>query len=136
MNLPTEDGPPVETIEDVGGEFGFRIVWSCQTHWANFRVFDVVSRDENGKPSFTRSGWKSLPDHTEDINLAVPYVTGFVKWDGCCEFDFPDGSGAEHFCGARDLIKHFALLKYLYIRAGELCGHDHDGNSWPTASSS
>jgi hypothetical protein len=136
MNLPTEDGLAVETIEDVGGEFGFRIVWSCLSHWANFRVFEVVSRTEDGQPSFTRRYWVSLPDHVEDIELAVPYVTGFVKWDGCCEFDYPEGSGAEHFCGARDLIKHFALLKHLYLRAGELCGHNHVESPWPTAASS
>lgn len=115
---PTET--PRITIEDVAGEFGFRILWSVKDHWADFTVWAIVSR-ENDKPLFELKD--NCAEDTDDTEKAEIYCTGFIKWDGCAEID----QGQPHWCGAEDFKKHMALLKYLYLRASELMGRGPDG---------
>lgn len=126
MNMPTKDGPAAETIEDVGGEFGFRIVWSCKPHWADFKAYEMQASCDDG-PIFNNDC--ELPG-AGDVANAEPYLSGYVKWDGCCDLTW----GETHFCGPRDLIKSFALVKHIYLRAGELCGHNHLESPWPSGS--
>lgn len=124
--IKPENTEPALLVEDVGGEFGFRISWKIKPHWADFTVYEITSREAD-KPMFNRKDWQSLPDPVETIEEAEPYLTGFVKWDGCCEFHDVN----THFCGPDGLIKHFALLKFLYVRAGDLSGHKHAELPWP-----
>lgn len=87
------------TVEDVLGEFGFRLRWSARKGWAD--GMDVVAK----------------------IDEAEPYLAGFVKWDGCAELD----QGCPHWCGAHGFGKHIDLLAYIWRRAHELMGRKPDG---------
>ena len=124
--IPNED-ETLETIEDVGGEFGFRLRWRCKSYWADVEVWEIHGRHD-GAPLFWEEEHSSN-SITEKWTPEFPkYIEGFVKWDGCSEFDFHG-----HFCGAEAYIKHFSLLKYIYIRAGQLSGHNHIECPWPKA---
>lgn len=115
MNTPEKR----ETIEDVLGEFGFRLVWSVQDHWADVKAFEIVGRNEDGNPLFDSD---DSPNRTMTTEDAREYLEGFVKWDGCTELD----QGSPHWCGPYEYRKHFALLRYIYHRAYELMGCEPD----------
>lgn len=112
------------TIEDVGGEFGFRLRWDVNHYCADVSAFEIVARVE-GNPQFNRKGATSWPDNVDEIGDAQPYLSGFVKWDGCSDFDFFE----THFCGPRDYKTHCSLLRYIYERAHELMGREPE-ESW------
>ncbi len=117
------------TIEDVLGEFGFRIEWSALDHWADFKVYDICGRGP--EPMFHKKDASSYPDSVTDTAGADLYVSGYIKWDGCSQMDW--GPECSHFCGADAFKKHIALLKHLYLRAPELMGRGVDGLDEPWA---
>lgn len=107
------------TIEDVLGDFGFRVRWSVSDVWADLAVYDITGRDgDTNLPLFNRRGYTSSPDPVESIDDAEPYLEGIVKWDGCTELN----QGQPHWCGPEGYKKHIALLRYIYRRAFELMG--------------
>ena len=109
------------TTEDIMGDFGFRLCWEASDYWMNVHVFEITARDgKDDRPMFPKMGAQSRPDDVYSHEEAEPYLTGFVKWDGCSEFDI----GQPHWCGASDYVKHCALLKHIYHRAFELMGRE------------
>lgn len=109
------------TVEDVGGEWGFRLVWSVQPYWADVTAYKVSGIDTTGPmPLFDRKGATSWPDGVSDHNDAEPYLTGYIKWDGCIELD----QGRPHWCSPIDIKKHCSLLRYIYERSFELMGRE------------
>lgn len=110
------------TIEDIMGEFGFRLVWAVADHWVDVVAYEITYRDESGKPMFNRADWQSLPDPVASHEQAETYLTGFVKWDGCSELN----QGQPHWCGASGFKKHCALLRHIYERAFQLMGREPD----------
>jgi len=110
------------TVEDCLGDFGFRVRWSVQNHWADVEVFKVAARvdDEGGIAEFLQADWTNSDQLVRDINQAEHYLSGFIKWDGCSELD----QGCPHWCGPRDYQLHCDLLRYLYARAFELMGRE------------
>jgi len=107
------------TVEDILGDFGYRLAWSVSDHWADVVVYEIVGRDENNKALFNNKEAVSEPD-VESHAEAEPVLTGFVKWDGCSQFDM----GNQHLCGADSFTKHIALLRHIYHRAFELMGRE------------
>lgn len=109
-------------IEDVLGDFGFRVKWTYESHWADVEVYEIVARSEGDVrgvfdvPHFNRAGYMSSDDQVEEIHGAEKYINGFIKWDGCAELD----QGNPHWCGVECFKKHCALLEYLWKRSGEL----------------
>jgi len=103
-------------IEDIGGELGFRVRWSVLDHWADFAVYSVVSAEQDGLclKEFRKAG--AAEDFTPNISDADVYCHGHIKWDGCSHVEQDEA----HLCGAFMFKKHMALLRYLYVRAGEL----------------
>ncbi len=113
------------TQEEIFGEFGFRLIWSVEDHWADVRVYEITCREE-GKPLFNRNDWQSLPDPVESTEEAEEYLTGYVKWDGCTELNM----GQPHWCGPSGYAKHCSLLKHIYHRAFDLMGREPE-EAWP-----
>ena len=114
------DNSLCETIEDILGEFGFRLVWSISAYWADVKAYEITSRNPDGTPNFNREGWGSLPDPVPTIDLAEMYLDGRVRWDGCSELD----QGCPHWCVADQFKRHCNLLRYIYERAFELMDRD------------
>lgn len=117
------------TVEDIFGDFGFRVKWSVVDHWADIEVYEVESRgtELNSKPQFHRKGAACSPDGVEDISEAEKYLEGYIKWDGCTELDM----GCPHWCGPSGYVTHCELLKYIYRRAHELMGREPE-DAWPS----
>jgi hypothetical protein len=103
-------------IEDIGGDFGFRVRWAALDHWADFEVYEVVSVEQDGLclKYFRAEG--DGEELTPNISGADLYCHGHIKWDGCSHVHQEEA----HLCGADAFKKHMALLRYLYLRAGEL----------------
>ena len=108
-------------VEDVLGEFGFRVAWEPKEYMADFKVFEVVAICQ-GAPEFEIVDGKG-EDFTPDISLAQEYMNGTIKWDGCSHIY---SAGYWHMCGMSSFAKHVALMKYLHRRAFELMGREPD----------
>lgn len=109
-----------KTVEKVGGDFGFRVVWEVLDHWADVTAYEITGRDGNTeRPRFGDNG-----DLDEDDYLkACKYLEGYVKWDGCSQFIFEEGN-YQHLCGGEGYDNHIQLLTYIWRRAFELMGRD------------
>jgi hypothetical protein len=109
-----------ELVEDalVNAEFGFRVHWKYSSHWADVEVYEYIGEEVSNPPRkfFNRKNWVSSPDPVYSIDEAEPYLTGYIKWDGCSELNI----GCPHWCGPYQYKKHFALLEWLYKRSREL----------------
>jgi hypothetical protein len=105
-------------VEDILGDFGFTLKWELLDHWADITVYDKVGYEPGEPPKalYLRKGWKDSADHVYHIDEAQPYLTGFVKWDGCAELD----QGTPHWCGLAGFKMHCDLLQYIYIRSQQL----------------
>lgn len=112
-----------EVIEDVLGDFGFRVRWEVNSHFTKVWAYEITARNENGFPLFDKVSAWALPDPVENIEDAEIYLRGYIKWDGCSELD----QGQPHWCGVTGFIKHTKLLKYIHKRAFELMDHEPDG---------
>jgi len=108
------------TIEDILGDFGFRVRWSVLDYWADVEVFEIAGRGVD--PDCPLFALKGKPNEILEIEIddAEPYLEGFVKWDGCAELN----QGQPHWCGPEVYKNHIELLKYIYRRAFELMGRE------------
>lgn len=118
-----------ELIEDMGGRFGFRVAWMVSDAWATVWVFEIVAYTDHkfDVPMFRNIGDKGDQEFVDTIEQADWYLDGFVKFDGCSQFDMGD----QHLCGLQGYQKHIALLQYIYTRAFELMGREPD-EVWET----
>ncbi len=112
VNSQRRTEPFRQTLSDNGCPFaGYVIRWAYEdspTHWVDFAVFDVVGCTDDG-PCYLLPGWGSTMDSTQDIEQAGPMVEGFVKWDGCTQFSFPDGV---HIDSLDDMADLFAAIEH------------------------
>ena len=111
----------VELVEDIAHtpeQWGFTVRWRYWPHWADCEVFAYIGEEMSAPPRmfYNRKDSNYSPNPVYSIDEAEPYLTGFIKWDGCSEFDFMH----PHWCGPHDYRKHFRLLEALYKRAQEL----------------
>jgi len=97
-----------------------RLLWEVDHHWASVKAFKVVAIEDEDRPLFDLEEKTNGNHTTEDVAKASPYLGGFVKWDGCTELD----QGRPHWCGPREYIQHFNLLRFIYERAFELMGRE------------
>lgn len=52
-----------------------------------------------------------------------PFIKGYVKWDGCSNWDFPLGEGITHplhFCDLKEIKSFCDMLSELYKWSAEL----------------
>ncbi len=103
------------TIEDLER---FRLVWSVEDHWADVKVFEITSHAVDASPLFAKEDDIGIIALVESVDEARPYLTGYVKWDGCAELN----QGCPHWCGPDYFKRHCDLLKHIYLRAFELMG--------------
>jgi hypothetical protein len=108
---------------------GFSVRFKYLPHWADVEVFEHIGI--NQPILYNKKDAVSLPDPVESIDEAEPYLTGYIKWDGCSEFEF----GRPHWCGPRSYLLHFRILETIYKRAQELMPSGND-DPWPETASS
>jgi len=92
------------------------------THRIAFEVFKVFGKDEHGN-IYCKTHEGPQDGITSDVNEAVPFVRGHIKWDGCCNFEFDElaeGDAMLHACGRSEMTGLGALFGHLYDLAEEL----------------
>jgi len=107
------------TVEDA---VEFRLVWNVNDYWADVVAYEHCGASDDGTVIWSDAALQL----TDDFEAADPYLTGFVKWDGCSEFAL----GQVHFCGPFFYVQHATLLRYIFFRAHELMGREPE-DKWP-----
>ena len=74
---------------------------------------------------FERIGSVDSMDRTSDIEQARVFLEGDLKWDGCCNFQFPEQNECMlHTCGRHDMAGIGELLLFIYdLGKVELAAH-------------
>ena len=49
-----------------------------------------------------------------------PYFEGYIKWDGCSNWNIPPGNFQLHFCGLKPTRDFGTLFERMYFLAAEL----------------
>lgn len=85
------------------------------SHRAEFEIYEIAGREEDGKLLFNRKDWTSLPDTVEELVEAQLWAHGRVKWDGCSDWHFDEQEqGMLHFCTRDQLGDLGELLKFCW----------------------
>jgi hypothetical protein len=85
---------------------------------AQFNVYEVSSRTDDPNNTLYRS--KTSSNDTSDFNESKPIIFGFLKWDGCIDFNCD-----LHMCGYRTIIQD--IIKDLYLEGSKIIkGFDED----------
>jgi hypothetical protein len=95
---------------------------SCHTGgspqtWTDVTVYQAhMWNVPSNSPLFLKKG-TDADDHdcTDDIDAAQPYLTGYIKWDGCSNWDYEQID--THFCGRGDALELGKLMDQLYTIA-------------------
>ncbi len=80
----------------------------------SFKVYEITSVDSDTRELLFDSNKKG-ESVTTKIEDAVEYFSGFVKWDGCSNWDIGD----QHFCNVTQAERMGPLLRCLYKIAAE-----------------
>lgn len=118
----------IEEYPDIG-PMGFRVRWTYTDYWARVEAFEYVCSDAGGSNK-QFGGKEEIFPPVDSIDEAGAYLTGSLKWDGCCHIDLHDN----HFCGAESFQMHCVLLETLYKRSQQLI--KHAGAPWGVQRSS
>lgn len=113
-----------EEWKDLGFTVRFKdTVWDNSPHGYEFEIYEVTGWSEDTKskrfdvPTYERKGaTQSGDDSINGLEDAQPYLTGFIKWDGCSHFYFGD-QGYLHLCGLNEIDKLREILNRLMDRA-------------------
>jgi len=63
-------------------------------HWLNFTAYEIVAVSDQSM--YNKKGYTGSGEWVEKIEEAEVFIQGYLKWDGCTEWEFVD---ARHFCG-------------------------------------
>lgn len=102
----------------------FTIVASPQSHWVEYKIYEIVEASEDGKNfSWPRVGAEHGMDVVTRLEWAEPYLSGSVKWDGCSNwsFDEQDKGVALHGCSREDLLRLGEVMARCWDLTAELC---------------
>ena len=80
-------------------------------------VYEIVGKDTDGNKLYNRNGYNASGDHVESVLYAEVFMNAYVKWDGCCEFEFLD---VNHFCGYDNVKDFMDLLDYIHTESGKM----------------
>ena len=128
------DTPDRVVVEDVFGEFGFRVRWTLYPSHiegvfciATAEVWEILTyrnfHGPNQSPCFHKDGADDCSEHVDTVDESDKYLRARIKWDGCSNVDFQEETET-HLCGTVEWKKHIALLCYLYNRAFQLMNRD------------
>jgi len=96
------------------------IVATFDSHWMDFKCYDRIYHGENDYSYYADEEF-NFSALTENIDEALPSLSGFIKWDGCYQIteiaDMPlhwdrplhwdSGKGLNEFCA---MLKHIPVL--------------------------
>lgn len=101
------------------------ITYTAESHSLKFAAYEQGGWDAERVPGelaglwFERRGADNSMDQVQDIALAQPMMTGFIKWDGCSHYYFGDSDGYLHLCGGAYVRQFAALTTAIFDLAAE-----------------
>lgn len=100
-------------------------VHDYRVEYVVYPVFSMYQGDgtldtSNGVPLVEKDRGATPAYRTEDAEVTV---TGFIKWDGCSNWDFKTGGCMLHFCDREQMVQLGELLGRLYDLTANLCPH-------------
>jgi hypothetical protein len=106
-------------------EFDFHTVEAVKSEYSvEFKIYTgigyIEQYEEDLKMGFDDTG----PQYDED-----PLMVGYIKWDGCSNWDFPLPQGVTHplhFCSHLEIKAFGNMLASLYEWAAELMPNHKD----------
>lgn len=108
---------PLRVTKQIGaedgllGSFTLCLYWTPiddgRVMWVDFELFEVTWTGAGGTFGYNRRDARSLPDTVKDLAEAESAARGFVKWDGCTQFDV----GNVHVDGRGELLRLFAAIE-------------------------
>ena len=87
-------------------EAWFKVEYTVNEITVDFKAWEITGLDEEN------------PEQSE-IQDKDPAITGFIKWDGCCEFEY-----ITHICGIHGAEHFLELMKEIYRFKGLVFGGD------------
>jgi hypothetical protein len=103
-------------------ELEFAVVIAPDEYFVEYKIYEIVANDFDGKPLFQRAGSHFHPDPVERLDEAEVYLEGSVKWDGCSNWNLDDPSGGlRHFCSREQLENVGKILAACYDLTPEFC---------------
>jgi hypothetical protein len=58
-----------------------------QFMWVDFEIIEVLGFEKDGRECYNRRDSSRSPDPLYELDNAEPIASGFVKWDGCTQFN-------------------------------------------------
>lgn len=105
--------------EEFDGEFGYLIRFKAESHSAEFVVYEIVAHDGDDGTACFEVADGSGDEWTDDLEEAEVFLSGFIKWDGCSNWDFKTDACMKHFCGRDDANGLGRLMDRMYALAEE-----------------
>jgi hypothetical protein len=86
-------------------------------HYIDFEIYNIAIGLPDGKPLYY-SATDDTPETYENIEDATPYIRGHIKWDGCCNYEYPE-EGMLHHCGFGGFRREYETIKTAYKYAAK-----------------
>jgi len=110
-------------IVKILGDIDF-VISAIPDEWrVQFVAYEVKGRDDNAeaKPFFQHANGEDF-DYTYYIGQAAPYLSGYVKWDGCSDWHFDQQEKAMlHACSREGLARFGNVMQACWDLTAELC---------------
>ena len=98
----------------------FTIHYEVYSHRVEFEVYNIMGFQQTeftGKcdtPMYEAVNARSSDDTTIDIADAEIFIKGWIKWDGCSDWDFCTTDCMMHACDSSEMIRLGDLFQELY----------------------
>lgn len=116
--------PPARATVHVDDDGYTLVLQPTGTHSADFWLYSIAMWDTADREHryWPKKDWRALPqDTTDDLGLASPLASGFVKWDGCLELEVGcSEDGRHHMCGRSSGEKFARALMRIWDEAAKV----------------
>ncbi len=88
-------------------DMGYAVIAEPKEYSVDYRVFKILGHQQGNAPGVfdVPMYGNDLETRTTDIEQAEAFMSGFVKWDGCSNWDFEDNERCMfHGCDEGDLL--------------------------------
>lgn len=104
-------------LHDGEGLARWLVVVAASYFWCDFAIYEATGWEiDNESPLFRPKDWRGTGDERPWSNDSESTVSGFVKWDGCTEFE-----ASSHFCdGAESYARMYEAIQFTMRNAHSL----------------
>lgn len=81
--------------------------------YMDYEVYSLYGIDSNGILLYTEKKDGPDLDPTEEINKAIPLMTGYIRFDGCSHNTFGE-DGYIHGCSQLDIVRLGEIFRRLW----------------------